>query len=115
MRALAGEREGEALAALKDFRTCERQILRGEGQPQLVMDSEVLTPRVLIDLFSHGHYLHKGNDKSEKLARWPMADLTRFVFFSAIVQLRNLYLVAANVVRRILSAPSLTDVARRAA
>jgi hypothetical protein len=65
VRALAGDRETEALAALKEFRTCERQILVGHGQPQLVMNGEVLTPRTLIDLFPHGHYLHKGNEKNK--------------------------------------------------
>lgn len=33
---------------------------------------EELTPEVLIDLFLHGKYLHKGKKKSDKLDAWPI-------------------------------------------
>lgn len=111
-------RQREALDAVKELRDIERQILRGDGQIALVMARsnadgtearENLTPRLLIDLFLHGHYLHSGNDKADKLAQWPIPDMARHVFFGAVMALRNLYWVGRNIVRRILDRPGLLD------
>jgi hypothetical protein len=108
-RARGSEATNEALAALKEFRTAEREILRDPDGVDLRLDNERLTPRVLVDLFLNGHYLHKGNAKSDKLAQWPLADLTKQSFFATLVHLRNLYWTAANVVRRILAQTELLD------
>lgn len=110
VRARGGPLEDEALAALKEFRVAQRQVLRGEGGPALILNDRRLTPEVLIDLFLHGHYLHKGNEKSDQLAEWPLSDVTKHTFFVAMDQLRRLYWNAANVVRRILACSDLVDV-----
>jgi hypothetical protein len=73
--------------------------------------SENLTPRLLIDLFLHGHYLHKGNEKADKLAQWPIPEMAKHVFFGAIMRLRNLWWLGRNVVRRILACPELLNAA----
>lgn len=106
----------EARDAIKQLHDVEKRILRGDGQMALVMRrvgadgteiSETLTPRLLIDLFLHGHYLHSGNDKADKLAEWPIPDMARHVFFSAINDLSGLYWVGRDIVSRILSHPEL--------
>jgi hypothetical protein len=108
----------DALDAIKELHAVEKQILRGEGQIALVTTrrqadgtevSEKLTPRLLIELFLHGHYLHKGNEKADKLAQWPIPDIARHAFFGAILDLRNLYWSARNIVLRILRCPELLD------
>jgi len=70
-------------------------------------DEEELTPTVLIDLFLHGKYLHKGNEKSDKLAAWPLAHLLQDSFFGAIKQLSQIYWVGRNVVAEVLKVPAL--------
>ncbi|HEV3000031.1 MAG TPA: hypothetical protein VGW75_04755 [Solirubrobacteraceae bacterium] len=110
----------EALDALNEYRELERRILKGEGEIAMQMTrrhtdgtetTERLTPRLLIDLFLHGHYLHKGNAKSDKLAQWPIPDMAKHVFFGAITRLRNLWWAGRNAVRRILSCPELLNAA----
>jgi hypothetical protein len=64
---------------------------------------------VLIDLFLHGKYLHKGNEKSDKLAAWPLAHLLQDSFFGAMKQLSQIYWVGRNVVAEVLKVPALLD------
>jgi hypothetical protein len=45
---------------------------------------EELTPEVLIDLLLHGRYVHKGNEKSDKLDAWPLAHVAQQSFFDAM-------------------------------
>jgi hypothetical protein len=102
--------QADAIEALRDLRRGQQQILT-QPMGQIVMNAEELTPAALVDLFLHGHYLHKGNEKSEKLAQWPVTDLLRHSFFTTMLQLRNLYWIGRNVVLRVLAEPSLVPAA----
>ena len=106
IKARESDLQADAIKALRELRRWPNEILASPGI-KLVMNDEVLSPAVLVDLFLHGHYLHKGNEKSEKLAQWPVADVTRHVFFTTILQLRNVYWVGRNVVLRVLAQPQL--------
>lgn len=106
-----------AVGELREFRDAEKEALK----PKLALDlrgvsptgddskERSYTPAVLIDLFLHGKYLHKGNEKSDQLAAWPQAHLTQFAFYDALASLTELYCVGANVVREVLKVPELLD------
>jgi len=66
---------------------------------------------VLIDLFLHGKYLHKANEKSDKLAAWPLAHVAQQVFFGAITALSQVYWVGRNVVAEVLKVAALLNAA----
>ncbi len=70
---------------------------------------EDLTPELLIDLFLHGKYLHKGNEKSDKLDAWPLAQVAQQSFFGAMTALSQVYWVGRNVVAEVLNAPALLN------
>jgi hypothetical protein len=72
---------------------------------------EDLTPEVLIDLFLHGKYLHKGNEKSDKLDAWPLAQVAQQVFFGAMTSLSEVYWVGRNVVAEVLKVPTILNAA----
>jgi hypothetical protein len=112
-----GDHRDAALAELKALREWEKDALqpgmalrwqhcRPDGS---VAHEEDLTPAVLIDLFLHGRYMHKGNEKSDKLDAWPLAHVAQQSFFDAMHGLSQVYWVGANVVREILKVPALLD------
>jgi hypothetical protein len=106
-----------ALTELKELRRWEREALRPRigltwthlRPDRTVASREEFTPEILIDLFLHGHYLHKGNAKSDKLDDWPLADAARQSFFGAMTALTQVYSTGANVVREVLNVPALLD------
>lgn len=118
-----GPHRDAASAELKALRECEKDALR----PSIALkwqhcrpDGSVayyedLTPEVLIDLFLHGHYLHKENEKSDKLDAWPLTHVAQQSFFGAMGSLSQVYWVGANVVREILKVPNLLDAKQPAA
>jgi len=118
-----GRHRDAASAELKALRKWEKDALR----PRIALKwqhcrpdgsvayDEDLTPEVLIDLFLHGHYLHKGNEKSDKLEAWPLAHLAQQSFFGAMRSLSQVYWVGANVVREVLKVPDLLDAKQPAA
>ena len=105
------------VAELKALREWEKDALRPtialkwqHARPDgSVAYEEDLTPQVLIDLFLHGKYLHKGNEKSDKLAAWPLAHVAQQVFFDAMTALSQVYWVGRNVVAEVLKAPALLN------
>ena len=107
----------EAIAELRALRGWEKEALRPTMQliwqhtrpDGTVVEEEELTPVVLIDLFLHGRYLHRGNEKSDKLDAWPMAHLAQQSFFEAMMTLSQVYWVGANVVKESLKVPALLD------
>lgn len=109
------EHRDAAVAELKALREWEKEALRptialkwqharSDGS---IANEEDLTPEVLIDLFLHGKYLHKGNEKSDKLAAWPYAHLLQQSFFGAMIALSQVYWVGRNVVAQVVTVPSL--------
>lgn len=105
-----------ATAELKALREWEKDALRptvGLHWQHRGLDgsvgSEELTPAVLIDLFLHGRYLHKGNEKSDKLDAWPLAHLAQHRFFGAMLDLARVWWVGRNVVSKVLAVPPLID------
>lgn len=109
------EHRAAAVAELKALREWEKQALRptialkwqharADGS---IAYEEDLTPEVLIDLFLHGRYLHKGNAKSDKLDAWPYAHLLQQSFFGAMIALSQVYWLGRNVVDQVVTAPSL--------
>jgi hypothetical protein len=104
-----------AVAELKALRDWEKDALRPtialkwqHARPDgSIAYEEELTPEVLIDLFLHGKYLHKGNEKSDKLDAWPLAHVAQQVFFSAMTSLSQVYWVGRNVVVEALNASEL--------
>jgi hypothetical protein len=106
-----------ATAELKALREWEKDALKPTaalrwqhtGPDGSIVSEEDLTPEVLIDLFLHGKYLHKGNEKSDKLDAWPLGHVAQHSFFGAMAALSQVYWVGANVVREVLKEPSLLD------
>jgi hypothetical protein len=109
------EHRDAAVAELKALREWEKEALRPtialkwqHARPDgSIAHEEDLTPEVLIDLFLHGKYLHKGNDKSDKLDAWPYAHLLQQSFFGAMIALSQVYWVGRNVVAQVVTVPSL--------
>jgi hypothetical protein len=113
------EHRAAAVVELRALRDWEKDALRptigltwqharSDGS---IAYEEDLTPEVLIDLFLHGKYLHKGNEKSDKLAAWPLAHVAQQVFFSAMTALSQVYWVGRNVVAEALRTPALLNAA----
>jgi len=108
-----------AVAELKALREWEKDALRPtfalnwqHARPDgSIAYEEDLTPEVLIDLFLHGKYLHKANEKSDKLAAWPLAHVAQQVFFGAMTALSEVYWVGRNVVAEVLKVPALLEAA----
>jgi hypothetical protein len=101
------EHRDAAVAELKSLRPAidlKWQHARPDGS---IAYEEDLTPEVLIDLFLHGKYLHKGNEKSDKLDAWPYAHLLQQSFFGAMFGLSQVYWVGRNVVAEVFKVPSL--------
>lgn len=117
----AGEKEGslreQAVEELRGLRAWEKEALRPTVQLNMqttgpdgaVVSAEELTPAVLIDLFLHGRYLHKGNEKSDKLNAWPLAHVAQHSFLGAIRSLSQVWWVGRNVVKEVLAEPRLLD------
>ncbi len=104
------------IADLRKLRDCEKEALAPtidlkwqHVRPDGSTYEEQLTPEVLIDLFLHGKYLHKGNEKSAKLADYPLAHLLQHTFFGALIALSEVYWVGRNVVSEVLKVPALLD------
>jgi hypothetical protein len=97
----------EALDALKELRDWEDEARQSRGGMQLKVNDEVLTGPILIDLFVHGHYLHKGNEKSDMLEALPLRPMLLSEFIRAMTVLMRVYWVGRNVVVEILKTPSL--------
>lgn len=108
-----GDLRDEAIAALDLVVDDERRALEGIGV-QLVIESEsgsrTLTPRVVFDAYFNGRYLH-GDEEHRAVVEIldGMAGLGQFSFYSVMLDLRNTYWIAANVVDRVLREPSLLD------
>lgn len=94
--------------ALRPTMALKWQHARPDGS---IAYEEEFTPAVLIDLFLHGKYLHKGNEKSDKLAAWPLAHVAQHAFFGAMRALSEVYFVGRNVVAEVLKVPALLDAA----
>lgn len=113
------EHRDAAVAELKALRDWEKDALRPtmalkwqHARPDgTIAHEEDLTPEVLIDLFLHGKYLHKGNEKSDKLDGWPYAHLLQHSFLGAMTALSQVYCVGRNVAAEVLTVPSLLNAA----
>lgn len=111
----ASEHRVAAITELKALREWEKEALRPvialkwrHARPDgSIAYEEDLTPEVLIDLFLHGKYLHKGNEKSDKLDAWPFAHLLQQSFFGAMTALSQVYWVGRNVVQEVLKVSAL--------
>jgi len=111
----SSEHRDAAVAELKGLREWEKDALRPtialkweHVRPDgSIADAEDLTPAVLIDLFLHGKYLHKGNEKSDKLDAWPLAHVAQQVFFDAMINLSKVYWVGRNVAAEVVTVPGL--------
>jgi hypothetical protein len=111
------EHRDAAVAELRALREWEKAVLRPtidlkwqHARPDgSIAYEEDLTPEVLIDLFLHGKYLHKGNEKSDKLDAWPYAHLLQQSFFAALIALSQVYWVGRNVVAEVVLVPSLVS------
>lgn len=109
------EHRDAAVAELKALREWEKEALRPtialkweHARPDgSIAHEDDLTPEILIDLFLHGKYLHKGNDKSDKLDAWPLAHVMQQSFFGAMIALSQVYWVGRNVVAQVVTVPSL--------
>jgi hypothetical protein len=109
------EHRDAAVAELKALREWEKEALRPtialkweHARPDgSIAYEEDLTPEVLIDLFLHGKYLHKGNEKSDKLDAWPLAHVLQQSFFGTMIALSQVYWVGRNVVAQVVTGPSL--------
>jgi hypothetical protein len=97
----------EALDALKELRKWEGEARRSTSGLQIKVNEDVLSGPVLIDLFVHGHYLHKGNAKSDQLEAFPLRGMLLSEFIRAMTVLMHVYWVGRNVVARVLETPSL--------
>jgi hypothetical protein len=95
-----------ATDALRAFRALLRDALK-DGFVQFNINGEVLTGPKLIDLFLHGHYLHKGNEKSAFLDSIPMRPMMQAQFLAAVSKLIVIYWAVRDVVALILETPSL--------
>lgn len=111
-----GPLQDQAIEALRELQKWEKNALRPTVAlnwrhvgPEGQVREEVLTPAVLIDLFLHGRYLHKGNQKSDKLDAWPLADAAQHSFLGAIRALSQVWWVGRNVVSAVLGEPALLD------
>lgn len=115
------EHRDAAVAELKALREWEKDALRPttaltwhHARPDgTIAYEEELTPEVLIDLFLHGKYLHKGNEKSDKLDAWPLTHVAQQVFFSAMTALSQVFWVGRNVIVEVLKVPALLDAPSR--
>lgn len=101
------ERRQAAHDALKDLRKWEQEATKIGGGLEINIDGEVLTGETLMDLFLHGHYLHKGNEKSDRLDAFPLRGLLLREFIIMLTNLMRVYWVGRNVVAAVLDAPSL--------
>jgi hypothetical protein len=97
----------EALDALKELRTWEKDVRNAKSGIEINFNDEVLTGSVLIDMFVHGHYLHKGNELSDKLDAFPLRGILLSEFIRAMTMLIQVFWVGRNVVVEILKTPSL--------
>jgi hypothetical protein len=97
----------EALDALKELRDWETQARDVKSGLVIMVNDEELTGPILIDLFVHGHYLHKGNEKSDKLEAFPLRGMLQSEFIRAMTVLMQVYWVGRNVVAQVFRTPSL--------
>ncbi len=102
VRAHGGPHQAEALRRLKELREWVGEILdRGIGLG-IVFDNgkteQRISPRVLLDTYFHGRYLHSGNDKAELAERLDALNpWARYTLYSVIWKLTRAYWVIANV------------------
>jgi hypothetical protein len=96
-----------ALDALKELRNWEGEARKATSGVQIKVNNDVLTGPILIELFLHGHYLHKGNEKSDRLEAFPLRAMLLSEFIRAMTVLMQVYWVGRNVVVLILETPSL--------
>lgn len=120
--ARGGEHTDVAITTLKGWEQGLRQVVRTDPVIALThehqradgtVEKRDLTPAYVIDLWLNGEYFHWDEAKAQELERYPMPDVLRFNFFTALMQLRNHYWGIANVVREILREPTLLDAVRR--
>jgi len=97
----------EALDAIKELRKWEGEARDVKGGVEINVNGETMTGPILIDLFLHGHYLHKGNAKSDALDVFPLRAMLLSEFIRAMTVLMQVYWVGRNVVAQILETPSL--------
>jgi hypothetical protein len=107
----------DALEELRGFPKWENDTLQPKVGLSLktnapdgsAVSEQTLIPKILIDPFLHGHYLHKGNAKSDQLDAFPLSDITRHVFLATMTELCWVYYTTANFVRQVLAMPDLVD------
>lgn len=100
-------KQREALDGLKELRNWEKDVRKAKSGIEINVNGEVLTGPVLIDMFVHGHYLHKGNELSDKLDAFPLRGMLLSEFIRAMTVLVQVFWVGRNVVVEILKTPSL--------
>jgi hypothetical protein len=105
----------EALDEIKALRKWEKEAHDLKGGVEINVNDETMTGPILIDLFLHGHYLHKGNEKSDQLEAFPLRAMLLSEFIRAMTVLMRVYWVGRNVVVLILETPSLLPAPARAA
>jgi hypothetical protein len=100
-------RRQDAIDAIRDLRRWKREAVQHRGV-SFDINGEDLTTEALIDLWLHGHYLHKGNAKADKLDALPLKSVLLSEFMGAISRLSQVFWIGRNVVKPILETPSLT-------
>jgi hypothetical protein len=105
-----GRDKDEALGQLRDLRKWKAEALQIRTMAFNV-NGEDLTPARLIDLWLHGKYLHKGNEKSDFLDALPHAAMLQAEFMDAMHRLARVFWVGRNVVVAVLSEPTLLPAA----
>jgi hypothetical protein len=110
-----GDLRDAAIEALDAHMATERAIMRGETTFGYVLKApdgttRDIDPPTIFEAYFHGRYLHDGNEKSELAnALEHGAPLTRYMLYTVMLELRNVYWQGANVVDRVLRVPDLLD------
>jgi hypothetical protein len=97
----------QAMDELRMIRKWHKEAAKPHGL-RIEMDGRNLTPKVLIEVFLYGRYLHKDQDKLALLEQAAPVALLQFEFLSTMQVLAKIYrCVGQEVVRPILKTRSL--------
>jgi hypothetical protein len=109
-----GPHRDEAIELLDGHLQAGKAALKGGIGLGIVFETpdgqRPIDPETILDAYFHGYYLHSGNEKSDltrrldELQPWP-----RYTLYTVMLQLRNVYWMAANAVDRVLVVPELLD------
>jgi hypothetical protein len=105
-------RQREVIAELRSLRKLKTQALLSGGMT-ITSSGRELTPEVLIDVFLHGRYLHKDDEKMGTLEDFEGDVFLMFEFMGSLQRLSQVFWIGRNVVKPILGAPSLILAAER--